>query len=289
MHINQTLKKEISILNPSKTRQTAIITLIVAVLSMLVALEGLVNNAIYQEAISTGVFLEKFIAGTFAQDLISVIGGVILLILSVITIKKPNHKIFIVILGLVGYFLYGYGLFVVSGLYSSRYVFYMVIFVLSMYSLILGLNSYNSSVVNEYILPRGLRMTIGIFLIVIVVMFVPKWLSDLIPHSINHTLPDFYGVFIMDLCMVMPAFTVIALQLIRKKAFGNILAGVALMKILTLCLSLVIGESLAFKSGMEVDFSMLTIYSLLTVFSLILGWQYLRKFKREVRDECSNS
>lgn len=278
-----------SILNPSKSRQTAIITLVLSILAILVALEGLINKNIYEDAISTGVFLETFRAGTLAQDLISVVSGVLLSILSILMIRKPNHKTFIVILGLIGYFLYGYGLFAVSGLYTSRYVLYMIIFILSMYSLILGLNSYNSSIVKKYVLSKGLRMTIGIFLFIIVMMFVPLWLSTLIPHSIENTLPDFYGVFIMDLCLVMPAFAVIALQLLRKKSFGNVLAGVALMKILTLCLSLVIGESLALKFGMEVNFPMIIIYGVLTIISLVLGGLYLSKYKMEVNHEYNNS
>jgi len=69
---------------------------------------------------------------------------------------------------------------------------------------------------------------------------------------------------------------------LRNKSFGNILAGVALMKILTLCLSLAIGESIAPLYGNPANYVMVAIYSALTIFSFGLGALYILNLKREI-------
>ena len=265
-----------------KSRLTAIMTLILSLLALFASLEGLLNKNIYADVLLTGVFLKVFVVGTFSQDIISVLAGLILALLSVVFLKHPRYKTFIVILGLAGYFLYSYGLFVITGLYTSIYLVYLAIFVLSIYSLIWGLTSFETNVVKHYRLPGALRMSVGVFFIVIVLIFVPMWLAALTPYTANHLRPDFYGVFVLDLCVVMPALGVIATMLLRNKSFGNILAGIALMKILTLCLSLAIGESIAPLYGSPANYVMVAIYSALTIFSFVLGVLYILNLKKEI-------
>ena len=101
----------------------------------------------------------------------------------------------------------------------------------------------------------------------IVLVFVPMWLIALIPYTIKHLRPEFYAVFVMDLCLVMPAFGIIAVKLLRNKPFGNILAGVALMKALTLCLSVAIGESIGHLYGAATNYPMIAVYIALTAIS----------------------
>ncbi len=263
--------------------------LILSLLALFASLEGLLNKSIYTDVISTGVFSKALMPGTFSQDIISVLAALILALLSVIFLKRPDYKSFVIMLGLVGYFLYGYGLFVITGLYTSIYHVYMAIFTLSIYSLIWGLTSFEPDQVKHYRLPGTLRISIGIFLIVIVLFFVPMWLAILTSYTAKHLRPEFYGVFVLDLCIVMPAFGIIAAKLLRNKPFGNILVGVALMKILTLCLSLAIGESVAPLYGASANYAMIAVYSALTIFSFVLIVSYLRNFKKETLLENVNT
>jgi len=53
----------------------------------------------------------------------------------------------------------------------------------------------------------------------------------------EHIPQDTYGVFVLDLGIVFPAIAITATMLIRGKPFGNILAGVILMKAFTVCLA----------------------------------------------------
>ena len=122
----------------TKSRITALMTLLLSAFALFAALKGLLNQSVYNDAISTGAFLKELKIGTFSQDLISVPAAVTLAILSIIYLIKKGEKTFIAILGLTGYFLYSYGLFVTGGSYTILYPIYMIIFILSLYSLIVS-------------------------------------------------------------------------------------------------------------------------------------------------------
>lgn len=268
------------ILNYKMCTITAKLTLAIAVFSLLSALLGIFDKSIYDSVVSTGIFAKVMFPGTLSQDIISVVASVILGVFSILFLLKPGYKIFITILGLVGYFLYGYGLFVITGLYTSIYMLYMAIFSLSLFSLIIGLSSFDNSEIKKYNLPKSLRKTIAIFLLFIAIMFCALWTSSLIPFTISHTYPDFHGVFVLDLAIVMPAFAIIAIMLLKNNYFGNILAGIAIIKTITLVLSVLIGETIAPIFELKINYVMIVIYSIILVFCIILELMYLKKYKQ---------
>ena len=77
----------------------------------------------------------------------------------------------------------------------------------------------------------------GGFLSTILVMMIPLWILRMIPNILANKPSETYGVFVMDLGIVFPAIAIITVLLFRKKAFGKILAGVALIKTFSLCLT----------------------------------------------------
>lgn len=103
------------------------------------------------------------------------------------------------------------------------------------------------------------------------------------PDISRHIPQDTYGVFILDLGIVFPAIFIIATKLIRSRPFANILAGVALMKALTVCLSWGFAEWYGRLYGIiQGGYDMLTIPSVLTLISLVFYILYIRKLKEEV-------
>lgn len=264
----------------TKSRGTIVMTLFISALALFASLQGLLNKSVYNDAILSGSFFKELIIGTFSQDLISVLAAVILAILSIIYLIKNNEKTFIVILGLVGYFLYSYGLFVTGGTYTVLYPLYMIIFIVSLYSLIYGLHSFESNELIKYQLPKALRISMGIFFIVIILIFSPLWLSQLIPNALKNIRPIFYSVFVFDLCLVMPTLGIIAIMLFRNKPFGGVLAGIALIKILTLILSVTIGELSAPLYGIAANYNIIPIYGSIILISFVFGVLYILKYKK---------
>lgn len=259
----------------SKGQLTAIITLILSLLALAAAVMSLVNKSIYYDAIRTGVFLEVLLPGTLAQDVVAVAAGLSLALLSFSFLKKQRYKCFILILGLDAFFFYAYGLFVIGGSYTSLYPLYLVIFMLSTFSLMFGLSAFRPESLKRLCLPPMMRKITAGFLLFIVLLFVPMWLASVFSSSSLHVRPDFYAVYVMDLCIIMPALTVIAVMLLRNIQFGYILGGVALLKTLTLILSVAIGTALAPVYGLPLDYPMLGVYALVVSCSLVLGTFYM--------------
>lgn len=264
-----------------RSRQTAFMALLISILSVYAAWKGLFDKRLYADVVATGIFPTILIPGTFSQDLISLLSGIILALLSLWFLRQPALMIFVAILGLISYFLYAYGLFVITGAYTSLYLVYLVIWGLSIYSLIFGLASFDMEKVRSLSLASGPRIAIAVFLLVIVAGFVPLWLASLIPYTRTHLRPDFYGIFVMDLGVVMPALGIIAIMLLCRRHFAYILAGVALIKAFTLILSVAVGTAIAPLYELPIDWVMLSVYSAVVLLSLTLGAWYKSRLTME--------
>lgn len=266
-------------LDLKKSRLTSVLTLLLSLLALFASLLSLFNANIYGDVLKTGVYADVLMPGTISQDIIAVAASLALFELSLLQLKKCNAKLMIMNMGLTAFFLYAYGTYTISGAYTSIYIVYLLIFALSIYSLIYGLLSFKPEEVSKVALPKALRVSIAVFLLIIVVMFVPLWLTSLAPYTVQHETPVFYGIYIMDLCIVMPALGIIGVMLLRKKPYGSLLAGVALSKTVTLILSVAIGTFFSSQYGVAPD-PMIPLYGVITLISLVLGILYLIKLKQ---------
>lgn len=269
-------------MNSKRGSLTAGLTLSLAVLAVYAALVGLWDQQLYEEVYQAGTITRFLVTGSLAQDLISLPAGILLALLALTYLRVPNYKTFITMLGLVGYFFYGYGLYALQGQYTTLYLVYLAIFGLGIYTLICGLTSFEADAVRHFQLPAGLRKAISAFLLLIIFVLVPIWLVLLTGDLAKHIPRDTYGVFVLDLCVVFPAFGVIVYQLLRNQPFGSILAGVALLKALTVCLSVGFGEWFqAAYGGLQLNLGMIAIFTTLTLVSLILLVCYLKQLSYE--------
>ncbi len=268
------------LLNLQRSRITAVMTLILSLLALYACLMGVLDKSIYQDVLEKGTITQFLLVASTGQDIIFIPLALLLALFSIMFLVRPGYKSFIIILGLTGNFFYGYGLYTMQGLYTSIYLVYLAIFSLSIYSLVLGLLSFTSEIAEKTLLPRGLRIFISIFLFSIVFMLGLVWILRISPDIVSHIPPDTYGVFVLDLGIVFPAIAITATKLIRNRPYGNILAGVALIKALTVCLSWGFGEWYGrLYGGIQGSYDMLIIPSVLTLISLVLVGLYINKLK----------
>ena len=267
-------------MNNRNTTSVLILSFLVSILSIYCALLGLFNENLYGSVISTGIFKIVFMPGTISQDIITIVSSFLMIILIVLYIKRKNIRTLISIIGLLSFHFYGYGTYVISALYTSTYLIYMLIFTLSLLSLILGLSGFTSDCIKNLYLPKWFRVCNIVFLSVIVFIFMSKWIADIIPYTQNHTVPDFYAILILDLCIVLPLFIVIVYMLVKDMKFAYILLGIALLKTATLILSVAIGSFIAPKYGTQDEASMVFIYCLVAMISLVLFGFYWQKIEQ---------
>lgn len=257
--------------------------LLIALLAGYASFRGVFDQGLYRDLLPAGSITEFLVRGSVAQDIVTLPLGLALFVLALVFLKKPGLKVFVALLGLNGYFFYGYGLYAIQGQYTSLYPAYLAIFGLSLYGFIAGLTSFHDATIQGTELPKVLRALIGVFLLLIPLVLVPVWLGRMGVDVSRHAPGETYGVFILDLCVVFPALVIIAVMLFKNSPFGGILAGIALMKVLTICLSVAFGEwFVARAGGMPPNYGMIGIFGALTLFSFVLGSFYLRRIKGEL-------
>lgn len=267
------------ILKNKNDKFVLVISVVITILSAYCAIRGFVDESLYSNIISTGVFKMAFMPGTTSQDIITIISTPIMLILVALYSKRKDMRLFVSVIGLLSFYFYGYGTYVFSVLYTSVYLVYMIIFMLSIFGIIVGVSGFESKDISRLSLPKWLRVSSAAFLILIVCIFVPMWITEMMPHIQAHTVPDFYAIYILDLCIVMPFFVTVIYMLLRNIKNANIWLGVALLKTITLILSVAIGEFTVSAHGMEVDKTMVAIYSVITLVSSVLFIFYCLKLK----------
>jgi len=267
----------------TQSRIVAILSLLIAGLSIWATLEGIADEELYNQVYWSGSLSKRLIYGSRAQDFVSLPVALILLVCSILHLSKKDYISLIILTGLAGYFFYAYGLYTLQGQYTSLYLVYMAIFGLSIYALIFGLTSFTRKLAEKLHLQKWLRISVATFFLMIVLFLAPIWIIQMIPDISNHRPSDTYAVYLLDLSIIFPAFAIIALFLLRKKTYGTILAGVMLFKVLTLTLSVAIGEWYLplHMNGMP-NYPMILFFSLLTLISLILLFFYIRQIRQTI-------
>lgn len=154
-------------------------------------------------------------------------------------------------------------------------VMMLILSVLAFIASIMGL--LKQEIYNEVLLAGTITKSLVFGSIVQDIISVPASLLLMI-LSIFFFRKRSYKIFI-DLCIVFPAFAIIVVKLFKENSFGNVLAGIALIKTFTLCISVALGELLKPINGFTQDISMIIIFIALTVISAILSVIYFTKLK----------
>lgn len=218
-------------------RVCAMIAGAVSVLAVISAGKGIWDSSIYGDLLASDRLSKNLYYGSIAQDMVILPLSIILFCLAVYFLLKHQAKVMIAMIGLVWCEFYAFGLYVIQGQYTDIYFLYLGIFGLSIYSMIFGLLSLGGVPEEKVILPKRTSRWVGGFLSAILLMMIPLWILRMIPGIMANQPGETYGVFVMDLGIVFPAIGMITGMLFRNKAWGKILAGVALVKTCSLCLT----------------------------------------------------
>lgn len=257
-----------------------VLAMLVSILSIVCTYKGIFDPQIYGELFAAGKISENLFFGSIGQDIINLPVSILLFALCVIFLLKPMPKVLIAIIGIVWCEFYSFGLYTIQGQYTDLYPLYLTIFSISIYSMIMGIVSFNRYTEDGVILSKLVRLsTIG-FLLIIPILMIPIWILRLAPNIAIHTASEVYGVFVLDLGIVFPAIIIIIVMLIKNIKYGKVLAGVALMKVCMLCLSWGFAELyVPLNTGTKIAAEMLVIASFFTLVSGILLIPYFKHLK----------
>jgi len=255
-------------------KRNKVLWLLIALMALVASLIGVVHQSIYQN-----LAIVENLPAILSQDLITVLASIAMLYL-VIRIDEDDYVKQLILLGIIGYLFYVYGIYVFEKFYNILYLLYMGIFSLSFYSLVYGIANIRNEAFNNIKIPATLRKVSVAFLFLIPIIFYPMWIIQMWPFMQKMQVPMVNSnVYILDICFVLPVFAMMAVMLLRKEAFAILLTPVLFIKGFTLCLSVALGEFLKpfYTLTWNKPYALLFIF--LTLACFVLAVLYFKKVR----------
>jgi len=219
--------------------QNRVLWLIIALLALVASVTGVISPGIYAR-----VVVPEIMPGVLSQDLMTILASIIILAL-LARIHENEAVKQLIILGIVAYLFYAYGIYVIERVYNALYLIYMAVFGLAFYSMITTVAGIRSEARSLVRLPKGIRITAVVLSLLQPIVFYPLWISMLLPlMQTGQQTDSMYSIFIIDLCFIMPAFIIVAARTIRQNGLGLLLTPAMFVLGFTLLFPVGMGELL---------------------------------------------
>jgi len=182
--------------------------------------------------------------------------------------------------GTLGFFLYTYMSMSMLTSFNALFLVYVALFALSLFAFVLCMMSFDLATLPQHFserLPRGwiagLLFVIGAFLSL-------AWLGKIVLPLLQNLTPALentttFVIQSMDLGLIVPLAVLAGIQLLRRSAWGYLLASVFVMKAIALGLAvsaMVVNMALAGTpegSGIAIPFLVITVVNLCAAVSLL--------------------
>lgn len=214
------------------------------------------------------------------NDIVTLVVGVPLLVVSAWLAFRGSLRGQLLLTGILGFFLYTYMSMCMLTSFNALFLVYVALFALSLYAFILCMMSFDLATLPQHFserLPRGwiagLLFVIGGFLSL-------AWLGKVVPPLMQNLTPALentttFVIQAMDLGLIVPLAILAGVLLLRRSAWGYLLASVFVMKAIALglavsamCINMTLAgtpDSLAIM----VPFLGITVANLLAAVSLL--------------------
>lgn len=277
-----------------------ILSILIVTLSAISALIGVFSNQAKEYAditTSFGETIQLYQKGVYArdsvsmasqaiaQDVVTLIVAIPLLVISLWLVRKQNGKGMILLTGTIGYFLYTYTSYAFLMVFNSLYLVYVILMALSFYAFILCLMELNRLDTKEFITERFPRKSLSSFFLVSGIMIMGMWLGRIVPALVDGSAPtglEHYstlGIQTLDLGFVVPACMVTAYLLRKGKKWGYLLATVFVVKMITMTSAVSAMTILMQKNGVSVSIGERLLFPTLLLISVLFMFKMLKEMK----------
>lgn len=267
---------------------------IISVLTIIISVIGVFSNhgagertfiSIFGEEISIygiGIYQNDslaVVAQGIAQDYVSLILGVPLLLYALWLYNQGSLKGKLLLSGTLGFFLYTYMSYSFLWTYNELFLAYVATMSCSLFAFILTLLSIDiNNLKNEFNDKMPIKL-LGRFQIFIGIAIFMLWMGKIIPALMNGTVPlglDHYTTLViqaMDLGFIVPAAILSGILLMKKNNFGYLLSSVIIIKgasLLTSLSAMIVGQLLAGVKMSIVEIIMFPAFNIFAIICLII-------------------
>lgn len=219
----------------------------------------------------------KYVQESRAQDLITLVLGVPLLLLAIVGVHKDQLWGLPLWAGVLAYELYIYGIYAIGGVYNSFFLAYVAVASLALYSIIGLLSSVNGEWLMRSSRKKLPRRCIAGFFVMIAGVFAFIWIGQVMTSITTGIVDSGHLIFVFDLMIVLPAFAISAFKLFQKQAFADLLAGLMLIKFDSLCIAISLGQLFRLLNHIPVEIGLLAVFIPLGLVGLFLTASYIKR------------
>jgi hypothetical protein len=210
-----------------------------------------------------------------ANDLVTLVLGLPLLAVSFWLASRGSLRGRLVLTGTLGFILYTYISMCFGAAYNALFLVYVALFSLSLYAFILSMMSFDLNTLPARFsekLPRGWMAGLLFFAAAFLAL---AWLGRIAATFTPGAVPALDNVtsmFIqaMDLSLIVPLCVLAGVLLLRRSAWGYLLASVGMLKFVTMGTAVsLMGLNLA-RMGVPVSVVELGVFPTITVINLVM-------------------
>ena len=209
------------------------------------------------------------------NDLITLVVGLPLLIVSTWLAFRGSLRGKLVLTGTLGFFLYTYMSMSSLASYNALFLIYVAIFTLSLYAFVISIMSFDLNTLPQSFsekLPHGwivgMMFLVGGFLLL-------AWLGRIIPPLLQNGTPVLDNtttlvIQFMDLGLIVPMAFLGGFLLLRRKAWGYLLSSIMLTKGITLGLGVSAMAINMTLSGVSESLWIMIPFLVITIMNLVM-------------------
>jgi hypothetical protein len=258
-----------------------ILSLPLAILTSVVSYAGIFIESTY------GKETVNYAAQGIGQDIVNLFVVVPVLIIAAIFAWRRSKLGLLIWSGALFYLAYSYTIYCFGLHFNHLFIAYCLILGLSFYSLIYFIFSSIHENVSEWFEKKVPRISTGIFLIIIAVLFYFIWLSEIIPAILNNTIPKSITesglpvnpVHVLDIAICLPALIISGIALIKRKNIGLLLAPTMMTFCIFMAVAIAAMVFVMKSKGQEAEYGLTAVFGIIALVSGSFLFQYLRKLR----------
>lgn len=219
-----------------------------------------------------------------ANDLVTLVLGLPLLAVAFTLARRGSLCGRLLLTGTLGFILYTYITMCFGAAYNRLFLVYVALFSLSLFAFILSLMSFDLRTLParfSQTLPRG---WVAGLLLVTAAFLALAWLGRIAATFAPGTIPaleNTTSMFIqaMDLGLIVPLCILAGVLLLRRSAWGYLLASVAVLKFVTMGLAVSLMALNQARVGVPISTVELVVFPIITLVNLGLAGLLLRSLE----------
>jgi len=210
-----------------------------------------------------------------ANDLITLVVGLPLLMVSVWLAFRGSLRGRLLLTGTLGFFLYTYMSMASLVSYNALFLVYVIIFGLSLYAFILGMMSFDLKTLPENFSEQLPRKWIAALMFLVGGFLSLAWLGRIVPPLFQNQTPVLENtttlvIQFMDLALIVPLAFLGGFLLLRRSPWGYLLSSIMLAKGVTLGLAVsAMGINMA-RMGVPDSLGFMVPFLVITLLNLVM-------------------